>query len=70
VRGASLPIPLARYQLMERALPYAISAGIVGFGVWILVAGFGSGATIFWACMASMPIAVGLLSAVGELLDG
>jgi hypothetical protein len=24
---------------MEKALPYVISAGIIGFGVWILIAG-------------------------------
>ena len=55
---------------MERALAYAISAGIAGFGAWILAAGYGSDATIIWACIGSMPIAIGILSAVGEWRDG
>ena len=66
MRSASLPIPLARCQSMERALAYGISAGIAGFGFWVLLAGLGSGRATFWACVASMPIVVGHLSAVGE----
>jgi hypothetical protein len=50
---------------VEKALAYAISAGIAGFGMWILVAGFGSGATLL-SCIALMPIAIGLLSADGD----
>jgi hypothetical protein len=48
---------------MERALAYAISTGIACFGVWILVAGLSSGAPIFWACVALIPLAIGFLSA-------
>jgi hypothetical protein len=51
---------------MERALAYVISAGIIGFGIWILVAGLSSGAPILWACVALPPISVGLLSAFGN----
>jgi len=51
---------------MERALAYMISAGIVGFGAWIFIAGLSSSAPALWACMALIPIAIGLLSAFGE----
>ena len=51
---------------MERALAYVISAGIVGFGVWILIAGLSTIAPALWACAALIPIAIGLLSAFGE----
>ena len=48
---------------MERALAYVISAGIVGFGVWILIVGLSTIAPALWACAALIPIAIGLLSA-------
>ena len=51
---------------MEKAAAYAISAFIVGFGLWIiLVAGLASSAPAFWICAALIPIAVGLLSIFG-----
>jgi hypothetical protein len=48
---------------MERAIAYVISAGIVGFGVWILIVGLNTIAPAFWACASLIPIAIGLLSA-------
>jgi hypothetical protein len=54
---------------MDRALAYGISAGIIGFGAWIFVAGLSSHAPAFWACVALIPIAIGLPSAFGDL-DG
>ena len=50
---------------MNTAVAYAISAFIVGFGLWILIAGLSSSAPVFWACVAIIPIAIGLLSAFG-----
>ena len=50
---------------MDTAIAYAISAFIVGFGLWILVAGQSSSAPALWACVALIPIAVGLVSAFG-----
>jgi hypothetical protein len=58
--------PASRGRRMERALAYAISAGIVGFGIWLLVSGLSSGAPILWACASLPPIAIGLLSAFGD----
>jgi len=51
---------------MERALAYVVSAGIIGFGAWILVAGLNSNAPVLWTCAAAFPIAIGLSSAFRE----
>jgi hypothetical protein len=52
--------------LREKAAAYyAISALIVGFGLWILIAGLSSSAPAIWICAALIPIAVGLVSAFG-----
>lgn len=50
---------------MDKALPFAISALIVGFGFWILVAGLNSTAPAFWTAVAAIPILIGLLSTFG-----
>ena len=50
---------------MDTVLAYAISAFIVGFGVGILIAGLNSGSPVLWACLALIPIVIGLLSAFG-----
>ena len=50
---------------MNAALAYAISAFIAGFGLWILVAGLTSSAPVLWACLALIPVAIGLWSAFG-----
>jgi hypothetical protein len=47
---------------MEKALSYAIGAGIVAFGGWILYAGLSSGTPILWGPVALIPIAVGVLT--------
>jgi hypothetical protein len=51
---------------MERTLAYAISAGIVTFGAWILIAGLSSSTPVLWACAALIPVVIGLLSAFGD----
>ena len=51
---------------MEKAAAYAISAFIVGFGLWILFAGLSSSAPAFWICAVLIAIAIGLLSAFGD----
>jgi hypothetical protein len=51
---------------MERAVAYVISAGIIGFGAWIFIAGLSSRRQAFMACVAVIPIAIGLLSAFGD----
>jgi hypothetical protein len=49
---------------MDKAAAYAISALIVGFGVWILIAGLSSSAPALWISVALIPIAIGLWSAI------
>jgi hypothetical protein len=49
---------------MDKVAAHAISAFIVGFGLWILVAGLSSSSALL-ICAALIPIAVGLVSAVG-----
>ena len=51
--------------LREKAAAYTISAVIVGFGLWILIAGLSSSAPAVWICAALIFIAVGLVSAFG-----
>jgi len=54
---------------MDKAAAYAISALIVGFGVWILIAGLSSSAPALWICIALIPIAVGAWSAFSAFGD-
>ena len=53
------------FRPLDKAAAYAISAFIVGFGVWILVAGLSSSAPALWFCVALVPIAIGTASAIG-----
>jgi hypothetical protein len=50
---------------MEKAAAYAISAFIVGFGIWIIVAGLSSSTPALWICAGLIPIVIGLISAFG-----
>jgi hypothetical protein len=51
---------------MDKALAYAISGFIVGFGIWILFVGLRSSAPALWSCVALLPIAIGLWSAAAD----
>ncbi len=51
---------------MDRALAFVISAGIVGFGVWIFVACLSSSAPALLTYAALFPIVIGLVSAFGD----
>lgn len=51
---------------MDAVVAYAISAFIVGFGIGIFIAGLNSGSPTLWACIALIPVAIGLLSALGH----
>ncbi len=60
------PLAPMKDRMMQIALAYVISLGIVGFGAWIGIAGLSSSAPAVWICLALFPIAVGLLSISGE----
>lgn len=55
-----------RFDQMDRAVAYAVSAVIVLSGIWILLAGLGSSTPGVWAFVALVPIAIGLVSAFGD----
>lgn len=50
---------------MDKAFAYMISALIVGFGVWIFVAGLSSSSPTWWKLVALVPLTIGLVSAFG-----
>jgi hypothetical protein len=50
---------------MEKAIAFAISAGIACFGAWILVAALYSNTPVA-VCLALLPVAIGLMSAFGD----
>ena len=54
---------------MDQALSFSISAGIAGFGIWIIAYTVASGSPLGWTLIGILPIVVGLISlyqAVGE----
>jgi hypothetical protein len=51
---------------MDETLAYAISAGLVGFGIWVFVVGLSSSSPILLACAALVLVATGLMSAFGD----
>src|SRR5580692_12828030 len=51
---------------VDRALAYLISAGIVSFGVWIIVHAVKSGSPLAWTLLGILPILVGLISLYQE----
>jgi hypothetical protein len=52
---------------MEKALAYAISAALVGFGLLIFFAGLSSSSPALWTIVALVPIAIGIVSAFGPI---
>jgi hypothetical protein len=54
---------------MDRALPFLISAGIAGFGIWIIARTIASGWPLGWTLMGILPVIVGSISlyqAIGD----
>ncbi len=43
------------YRPMDKAVAYAVSAFIVGFGIWILVAGLNPTGRPYWVVLALIP---------------
>lgn len=52
---------------MEKALAYVISAGIIGFGFWIIATAKVGLGSLTQTIVGLLPIAVGLLSLHGEM---
>jgi hypothetical protein len=47
---------------MNRSLSLLISAGIAGFGIWIIAHSIMAGSPLVWKLMGIPPIVVGLIS--------
>lgn len=47
---------------MNRALSLLISAGIAGFGIWIMAHAIAAGSPVVWTLMGILPVGVGLIS--------
>jgi hypothetical protein len=53
---------------MERLTAYLISAGMIGFGIWIVAtSALESGSLMFWLIVGMAPIAVGVASVANEI---
>ena len=55
---------------MDRALSLLISAGIAGFGIWIVAYTIASGSPLGWTFMGILPIIVGAISLYQALRQG
>jgi hypothetical protein len=47
---------------MDRVLPLLISAGLIAFGDWVVVATIAKGSPFVWALMALFPLLTGFIS--------
>jgi hypothetical protein len=47
---------------MDRALSLLISAGIAGFGIWVITYTIAWGSPLGWTLMGILPIIVGAIS--------
>ena len=65
-KGA-LDAGLVADRTMEKAVPYAISALLVGFGALILIVGLSSSSPTLWTLVALIPITIGIVSAFGPM---
>jgi len=48
--------------IMDTALSFLISAGIIAFGVWVLVSANNAGWPLSWALLGLLPVVVGSAS--------
>ena len=56
---------------MDTAFAYLISAGMIGFGIWIVATAKVAGSDWFlvWIVIGLLPVAVGLMSLYGEIIN-
>jgi hypothetical protein len=47
-------------EVMDTALSYLISIGLIAFGVWIVAAKAASGSLLVWTFVGLIPVVVGL----------
>jgi hypothetical protein len=56
--------PLA---IMDTVLSFLISAGIIAFGVWVVVATIAAGLPLAWTLLGLLPVIVGSFSLIKRL---
>ena len=54
---------------MDMVLSFLISAGIIAFGVWVVVGTITAGWSLAWTIMGLLTILVGVLSLYGSVRD-
>jgi hypothetical protein len=54
---------------MDMVLSFLISAGIIAFGVWVVVGTITAGWPLAWTIMGLLAILVGVLSLYGSVRD-
>ena len=52
---------------MDMVLSFLISAGIIAFGVWVVVGTITAGWPLAWTIMGLLPILTGVLSLYGSV---
>src|SRR5256884_9570486 len=58
-----------RRPIMDMVLSFLISAGIIAFGVWVVVGTITAGWPLAWTIMGLLAILVGVLSLYGSVRD-
>jgi hypothetical protein len=58
-----------RGPIMDMVLSFLISAGIIAFGVWVVVGTITAGWPLAWTIMGLLAILVGVLSLYGSVRD-
>lgn len=61
--------PEERGPIMDMVLSFLISAGIIAFGVWVVVGTITAGWPLAWTIMGLLAILVGVLSLYGSVRD-
>jgi hypothetical protein len=52
---------------MDTVLSFLISAGIIAFGVWVVVATIAAGLPLAWTLLGLLPVIVGSFSLIKRL---
>ena len=54
---------------MDKVFSFLISAGIIAFGVWVVVGTINAGWPLAWTIMGLLAILIGVLSLYGSVRD-
>jgi hypothetical protein len=54
---------------MDTVLSFLISAGIIAFGVWVIIGTIAAGWSLAWPLMGLLAVIVGLISLYGAIRE-